>query len=167
MVFHVQLPPLVSLLCTPPSPSWVNLLLIAYTGIHNTAQATTRYVQLYRVRYSVITWTLSPRMLCSEYGVDLTSCGQHWSNSTGDTPIDGHNTDMVCDCGTETRYPKTVGTATTDCHCSACSVLCSSKVSDLVSSGCGSWRCPVDTDGGGGVHSRETSGGSWTWKTTN
>ena len=51
-----------------------------------------------------------------------------------------------------------VSTATTDWHCSACSVSCSSKVSDLISSGRGSWRCPVDMDGGGGVHSRETSG---------
>ena len=53
----------------------------------------------------------------------------------------------------------TVSTATTDWHCSACSVSCSSKVSDLISSGRGSWWCPVDSDGGGaGVHSRETSG---------
>ena len=98
-----------------------------------------------------------------------TSCSQHWSSSvTGVGPTDRHNTDTVCDCGTEVGYFVAASTATTDRHCSACSIfeLCSSKVSDIVSGGCGSWRCPVDSDGGGDdMHSRETSGGSWSWMT--
>ena len=73
--------------------------------------------------------------------------------------IDRHNTDTVRDCGIEAGYHMAVSTATIDWHCSACSVLYSSKVSDLISSECAGWRCPVDSNGGvGGVHSRETSG---------
>ena len=111
---------------------------------------------MYVTKYSPYT---NARMYCTCTG---TSCSQHWSNrgATASGPTHRHNTDTVCDCGTEEEYLSTASTATTDWHYSACSVLYSYKVSDLISS-CGddSWRCPVDSDGGeGGVHSRETSG---------
>ena len=66
---------------------------------------------------------------------------------------------MVCDCGIETKYLMALST---DWYHSAYSVPYSSKISDIVASGCGAtgWRWPVDSDGGGrGVDSRETRGG--------
>ena len=54
-------------------------------------------------------------VLNMELPAQLTSCSQHWSSSvTAGGPIDRHNTDTVCDCGTEVGYLMAVSTATTD-----------------------------------------------------
>ena len=73
----------------------------------------------------------------------LTSCSRDWSSSvTSAAASNRHNTDTVCDSGAEAGYLMAASTATSDCHCSACSVPCSSKVSDLISSGSGAsgWK---------------------------